>query len=257
MKLDQVATNTAVQKNIQAAIDRLQAKIDPTWTPAAAADKNLNIIWEELEIQHWATEDKAKIFVLWVLLNKQMKEALRFQGWVQHYTRGVATGDATVQSYEVLVAWIRRLKGITNIQQRAESAIHRQEVEMWKGETFQELLRKIWKLGDDAWGPEQGWDHNKRRLLAECLEHATRNHKDKHLLPWHEIQTRTPQYICSRLEILDKKQMERLLHPSLQGGKKMEERSTTASGTTGTKASSGTTKATICLLYTSPSPRDA
>ena len=119
---------------------------------------------------------------------------------------------------------------------------------MWKGETFQELFRKIWKLGDDAWGPEQGWDHNKRRLLAECLEHATRNHKDKHLLPWHELQTRTQQYICSKLEILDKKQTERLLHPSLQGGKKMEERSTTASGTTGTKASSGTTKATIAMV---------
>ena len=105
----------------------MQTKIDQTWTPAQAADNNLNIIWDELEIQHWATEDKAKIFVLWVLLSKQMKEALRFQGWVQHYTRGVALGDTTVQSYEVLVAWIRKLKGITTIQQRAESAIHRQD----------------------------------------------------------------------------------------------------------------------------------
>ena len=130
--------------------------------------------------------------------------------------------DPTVQSYEVLVAWIRRLKGISTIQQRAESAIHRQEVEMWEGETFQELFRKIWKLGEDAWGPEQGWDHNQRRLLAECFEHATRDHKDRHHLPLHELRTRTQQWICSRLEILDDQKTAKLLHPSLQGGKKAE-----------------------------------
>ena len=256
LKLDQVAANTSVQKTIQATIDRLQGKIDQTWTPAKVADNNLNVIWEELEIQHWATEDRAKIFVLWVLLNKQMKDALRFQGWVQAYTRGVQTGDASVTTYEVLVAWVRKLKGITTIQRRAESAIHRQEVEMLRGETFQELFRKIWKLGDDAWGPEKDWDHDKRQLLVECMEHATRNHKDKHLLPWHEMQTRTPQFICSKLEILDRQQMERLLHPSLQGGKKLEEKATTASGTTGTKASSGATKATIAMVQDEPERRN-
>ena len=36
LKLDQVATNTSVQKTIQATIDRLQGKIDQTWTPAQA-----------------------------------------------------------------------------------------------------------------------------------------------------------------------------------------------------------------------------
>ena len=191
LRLDQIADTLAVQKNIQAAIDRLQTKIEKSWTPAQTANDNLNIIWDELEIQHWATEEKAKVFVLWVLLSKQLKEALRFQGWVQHYTRGVTLDDQTVQSYEVLVAWIRKLKGITTIQQRAESAIHRQEVEMWEGETFQELFRKVWTLGEDAWGPEQGWDHNQKRLLAECFEHATRDHKDRHHLPLHEIWTRT------------------------------------------------------------------
>ena len=130
LRLDQIAVNPAVQKNIQATIDRLQTKIDKSWTPAQTADDNLNIIWDELELQHWATEEKAKVFVLWVLLSKQLKEALRFQGWVQHYTRGVALGDPTVQTYDVLVGWVRKLKGIPTVQQRAESAIHRQEVEM-------------------------------------------------------------------------------------------------------------------------------
>ena len=70
LRLDQIAGTLAIQKNIQATIDRLQTKIDQSWTPAQVADDNLNIIWDELEIRHWATEENAKVFVLWVLLSK-------------------------------------------------------------------------------------------------------------------------------------------------------------------------------------------
>ena len=123
---------------------------------------------------------------------------------------------------------------------------------MWEGETLQELFRKIWKLGEDAWGNEHGWDHNKRRLVAECFEHATKHHRARHCLPLHELRSKSQQWICACLEVLDVQQTAKLLHPSLQGGKPAAKGSTQASGTTGTKTSSGTTKAMVATVQEAP-----
>ena len=147
--------------------------------------------------------EKAKVFVLWVLLSKQLKESLRFEGWVQHYTRGVALGDPTVQTYDVLAGWVRKLKGIPTVQQRAEAAIHRQEVVMWEGETLQELIQRIWKVGRDAWGDERGWDHNKRRLVAKCFENATKHHRARPHMQLHQLRIKSQQWIAQHLKSLD------------------------------------------------------
>ena len=70
LRLDQISESAQLQKAITTSVDKLQLKINKSWTPAQAADGNINIILDEMDGSTWAAVEKAKVFVLWMLLSK-------------------------------------------------------------------------------------------------------------------------------------------------------------------------------------------
>ena len=172
------ATTPHELKQLQVDLTDLRKSIPNEWETADEVFKNINLFNDWLPRTQWNYNPKAKIYLMFNTLPRNLKKQLIKVGW----TKRCADQDTTRGSLQAMQNWILSWRHVRPKGETALRALYTQELRQGPKEQLRTWYEKIQEVGEDAYGHNKYlWSLPQRRIVAQAFIVGCRYNKAN----WH------------------------------------------------------------------------
>ena len=160
------ATTPHELKQLQVDLTDLRKSIPNEWETADEVFKNINLFNEWLPRTQWNYNPRAKIYLMFNTLPRNLKKQLIKVGW----TKRCADQDTTRGSLQAMQNWILSWRHVRPKGETALRALYTQELRQGPKEQLRTWYEKIQEVGEDAYGHNKYlWSLPQRRIVAQAF----------------------------------------------------------------------------------------
>ena len=175
------ATTPHELKQLQVDLTDLRKSIPNEWETADEVFKNINLFNDWLPRTQWNYNPKAKIYLMFNTLPRNLKKQLIKVGW----TKRCADQDTTRGSLQAMQNWILSWRHVRPKGETALRALYTKELKQGSKEQLRTWYEKIQEVGEDAYGHNKYlWSLPQRRIVAQAFIVGCRYNKAN----WHHKQ---------------------------------------------------------------------